>query len=314
MNGDCSFLLVYSLRARLAKQEKTDVLTAFVAIALHQSTEFCKHQILQHSLNQAVNFLKGRIPNIQSPYTLAIVAYALELIQPGSESARNAAQRLYTYADIKDDVIYWALDGKMAAGSIETTSYALMYTVLIKDWHNSKKIASWLASKRQYAGGFFSTQDTTTALNALTDYEMQAADPELDLHISITDQFTDVEQRKIHHIFDIKKKNAVDVQGSEIPLGGNLIVTVGHHGNGLGTLSFQRSYNAFETGPEEKAYKMSVTVKKKEEEGFPMGRIGWFDARQRAKRSAGEAFNNIYSITLIIRQALFSYYLLCQRR
>uniref|UniRef100_A0A8C4QZA4 Alpha-macroglobulin-like TED domain-containing protein n=1 Tax=Eptatretus burgeri TaxID=7764 RepID=A0A8C4QZA4_EPTBU len=292
MNGDCSFLLVYSLRARLAKQEKTDVLTAFVAIALHQSTEFCKHQILQHSLNQAVNFLKGRIPNIQSPYTLAIVAYALELIQPGSESARNAAQRLYTYADIKDDVIYWALDGKMAAGSIETTSYALMYTVLIKDWHNSKKIASWLASKRQYAGGFFSTQDTTTALNALTDYEMQAADPELDLHISITDQFTDVEQRKIHHIFDIKKKNAVDVQGSE----------------------FQRSYNAFETGPEEKAYKMSVTVKKKEEEGFPMGRIGWFDARQRAKRSAGEAFNNIYSITLIIRQALFSYYLLCQRR
>ena len=57
-----------------------------------------------------------------------------------------------------DDAVYWALDGKMAAGSIETTSYALMYTVLIEDWHNSKKIASWLASKRQYAGGFFSTQ------------------------------------------------------------------------------------------------------------------------------------------------------------
>jgi len=41
---------------------------------------------------------------------------------------------------------------------VETTAYALLQTLLLKDVEYAGPIATWLTERRNYGGGYFSTQ------------------------------------------------------------------------------------------------------------------------------------------------------------
>lgn len=51
---------------------------------------------------------------------------------------------------------YWG-NGNDAV-SVETTAYALLQTLLLKDMEFARPIATWLTEKRNYGGGYCSTQ------------------------------------------------------------------------------------------------------------------------------------------------------------
>ncbi len=48
--------------------------------------------------------------------------------------------------------------GKADAGSVETTAYALLSALSLRDKPTAKLTANWLTEQRKYGGGFQSTQ------------------------------------------------------------------------------------------------------------------------------------------------------------
>lgn len=50
------------------------------------------------------------------------------------------------------------LDGKADAESVETTAYALLSMLSMRDMQTAKLAANWLTEQRKYGGGFQSTQ------------------------------------------------------------------------------------------------------------------------------------------------------------
>ncbi|KAL1110500.1 hypothetical protein AAG570_008028 [Ranatra chinensis] len=124
----------------------------------------------------------------ESPYEVAIVAYALMLTKsPASETAFRLLSRC---AYREGGYIYWGkekvpqppikmenqkpfslprLPYKFDASNIETTAYALLVYVARQEIM-TEPIVKWLNSQRLTDGGWASTQDTAWALKALIEY------------------------------------------------------------------------------------------------------------------------------------------------
>ena len=82
-------------------QGKT-ALTAYVAIALMEAGE-------TSASAKAIDYLEGELAGIDDPYTMAIVAYALELAQ--SPSRDQAHDQLMAMAEEDDDGLHWGGEG-----------------------------------------------------------------------------------------------------------------------------------------------------------------------------------------------------------
>ncbi|KAG1664295.1 CD109 antigen [Nymphon striatum] len=153
-------------------------LTAFVLIALHENREFYSSiQGLTEIIRQAHSVLERKYQNIEDTNILAIVAYALQLLD--SPSKDGAFHRLADRARFQDDKMYWSSELPTPnnpeevfhlphSSDIEMTSYGLMTYILRGDISTSLKIAKWLVEQRNSIGGFTSTPDTVIAIQALT--------------------------------------------------------------------------------------------------------------------------------------------------
>ena len=135
-------------------------LTAYVAIALHEAG--------YHRESEAsVRYLESRLGDVTDPYTMAMVAYALELAD--SPHAGDAIEALLDLGTADADGLYWS-----GPAVVETTGYALLALLERGDAINAGNAARRLVSQRNAFGGYGSTQDTVVGLQALIGYAAQA--------------------------------------------------------------------------------------------------------------------------------------------
>nr|XP_045592650.1 pregnancy zone protein-like [Procambarus clarkii] len=144
-------------------------LTAYVMISLLEAGE----DLHSPTVLSAAGCLAG--DSSLSPYTLALKAYALTLAR--LPAAQTALQEILDQAVVTKDYIYWELPssrGRNLAVEVETAGYVVLSMMSLYAecfFQHSTKIVQWLMAQRNGQGGFFSTQDTVVALQALASYE-----------------------------------------------------------------------------------------------------------------------------------------------
>jgi len=226
-----------------------DALTAFVAIALMEAGE-------KSAAGKAVDYLEGRLDEMDDAYTMALTSYALELSE--SPKRDEAIERLMDLAEEDENGLYWGSplqpadeqqkDRRMmmpypvqqSSAAIETTGYAAMALVRHGDVFNASRAAQWLTSQRNAYGGFGSTQDTVVGIQALVEYESGGrADVDLDITIS-GDDF----ERTIR----VTPDNFDLLQMVELPVGGEYELAVDGKGKAVGQVV--RRFNMPDAQPE----------------------------------------------------------------
>jgi uncharacterized protein YfaS (alpha-2-macroglobulin family) len=135
------------------------------------------------------------IEQINDPYVLAVLANALESIDPSSASPvlDRLAQLPQTSADGKQ--AWWsqsagqstAFYGSGEAGSVETTAMSALALINgHRDGQLSRQALSWLVSKKDSTGTWSSTQATVLALKALVAGSGKPIGPQAARHIHLS--------------------------------------------------------------------------------------------------------------------------------
>uniref|UniRef100_A0A669Q5Y1 Complement C5 n=1 Tax=Phasianus colchicus TaxID=9054 RepID=A0A669Q5Y1_PHACC len=178
-------------------KEKSLYLTAFSVIGIEKSIKICPTQKIHDAKNKAGDYLLKNAQSAQSPFTMAIISYALALVDLNHQAARSLFSALKREASvIGDPPIYrfWKDSFKtpdlhapssVTAQMVETTAYALLTALLRGDKSYANPIIKWLSEEQRYGGGFYSTQDTVNALEALTEYSLLVKRLHLDMGVKV---------------------------------------------------------------------------------------------------------------------------------
>ncbi|GAB0180235.1 complement C4 [Grus japonensis] len=163
-----------TMQGGIGSAEEDLALTAFVTIALQQTLQVYESPDVVQVVRRAVAYMKNQLSTNTNCYSTVITAYALTLVQSDSGEAQMAKEKLRgcSVFDAVNQQRYWG-NGNDAV-SVETTAYALLQTLLLKDMEYATPIATWLTERRNYGGGYCSTQDTVVALEALSAYSIRA--------------------------------------------------------------------------------------------------------------------------------------------
>ncbi|XP_074941910.1 complement C4-like [Phalacrocorax aristotelis] len=276
-------------------------LTAFVTIALQQTLQVYKSPDVVQVVRRAVAYMKNQLSRNTDCYSTVITAYALTLVQSDSKEAQSAKEKLRgcSVFDAAKQQRYWG-NGNDAL-SVETTAYALLQTLLLKDIEYARPIATWLTERRNYGGGYCSTQDTVVALEAMSAYSIQTLNT---ASTNLTVKLGTPGRQKDYSITLTDTDEVIQKQ-LEFELGRKLEVSV--HGRGNGTMSVLKVYwsselknntcnDLFLTVEMEGSIKYSEPVYSDENYDYedltaaedssfePLSEIEWFDIHSRRKR------------------------------
>ncbi|NWU66868.1 CO4 protein, partial [Pterocles burchelli] len=225
-----------TMQGGIGSAEEDLALTAFVTIALQQTLQVYESPDVVQVIRGAVVYMKNQLSRNTNCYSTAITAYALTLVQSDSEEARFAKEKLKgcSVFDEAKQQRYWG-NGNDAI-SVESTAYALLQTLLLKDMEYARPIATWLTERRNYGGGYCSTQDTVVALEALSAYSIQTLNT---ASTNLTVELGTPGRQKEYSITLTDANEAVQKQ-LEFQLGRKLEVSA--HGRGNGTMSILKVY------------------------------------------------------------------------
>ncbi|NWX16425.1 CO5 protein, partial [Aegotheles bennettii] len=272
------------LQGTLPKEakEKTLYLTAFSVIGIEKSIKICPTQKIHDAKNKAGDYLMKNIQSAQSPFTMAITSYALTLVDLNHQSARSAFIALKKEAlVIGDPPIYrfWNKNFKVldehtpssgTAEMVETTAYALLTTLLRGDKSYANPIIKWLSEEQRRGGGFHSTQDTITALDALTEYSLLSKRLFLDMSVKVA-----YKNHGFLQLFQLTEDNFVG-RTMTIPLDDDIYVSTGSS-TGVATVNVRTVYNTIGTSEEICNFELKIVPKrdkgKEDEDGEPLGRL-----------------------------------------
>ncbi|NWJ00786.1 CO4 protein, partial [Crypturellus undulatus] len=293
-------VLERNMQGGIKTAEEDLALTAFVIIALQQSLPlYNEPSAAMDVIRKSVAYMKSHLSKNLNFYSTAITAYALTLVQSHSEEAQWATEKLRGCSSFDEEKQqrYWG-NGRDTI-SVEATAYALLQTLLLRDIDYARPIATWLTERRNYGGGFCSTQDTVVALEALSAYSIQT------LEASSTSLSVRVETpgRQKRYLIALTDRDEEIQKELEFDLGSQLRVSV--QGRGNGTMSILKVYQSSEL-KESKCNDLILTVEMEGvikyadaeyedydyEESFaieptehePLFDIEWFDIHNRKKR------------------------------
>jgi uncharacterized protein YfaS (alpha-2-macroglobulin family) len=157
----------------------------------------------------------------EDPYTLSLVLITLEDADGDSIQRNSIASRLEELKKEDNSTVYWTSDNNMISDgdewsyysynshTIETTGYGIMALSKHGGYTNTVKDAvKYLLENRNGLGGFFSTQDTVVAFQALSsmgdvDIEEMSVTVEINGHGVDTIEFSD-ETKDITHLIDLR--------------------------------------------------------------------------------------------------------------
>ncbi|XP_009867930.1 PREDICTED: complement C4-like, partial [Apaloderma vittatum] len=288
-----------TMQGGIGSAEEDLALTAFVTIALQQTLQAFEAPDVVQVIRRAVAYMKNELSRNKDCYSTAITAYALTLVQPNSEEARFANEKIRACSvfDEAKQHRYWG-NGKDAI-SVETTAYALLQTLLLKDMDYARPIATWLTERRNYGGGYCSTQDTVVALEALSAYNIQTLNT---APTNLTVKLVTPGRQRGYSVVLTDTKEAIQKE-LEFELGRKLQVSV--NGRGNGTMSILKVYRSSEVkdtcndliltvemegsvtysevaySDEDYDYEALIAAKSTSE---PLSEIEWFDIHTRRKR------------------------------
>ncbi|PKU40742.1 complement c4-like [Limosa lapponica baueri] len=213
-----------TMQGGISSAEEDLALTAFVTIALQQTQQVYGSPDVVQVIRKAVAYMKNQLSGNTNCYSTVITAYALTLVQSDGEEAQFVKEKLRgcSVFDAAKQQRYWG-NGNDAV-SVETTAYALLQTLLLEDMEYARPIAMWLTERRNYGGGYCSTQDTVVALEALSAYSIQTQNTvstnltvnlgtpgrQKDFSITLTG-IDEVIQKQLE--FELGRKLEVSVQG-----------------------------------------------------------------------------------------------------
>uniref|UniRef100_A0A3B3ZWU2 Uncharacterized protein n=1 Tax=Periophthalmus magnuspinnatus TaxID=409849 RepID=A0A3B3ZWU2_9GOBI len=146
-------------------------MTSFATLALTQSLDLLNEQEKSSTLvviSKATEYLWSNFNQLQHPLAVAITAYSLAVSKEYAPEVRRKIDWAKFEATGNQSI------NNKAAITVETTAYALLTAVALKEVQQANKLAHWLTTQENYYGGFYSSQDTLVALEALSEYEMMA--------------------------------------------------------------------------------------------------------------------------------------------
>ncbi|NWW53317.1 CO5 protein, partial [Pedionomus torquatus] len=263
-------------------KEKSLYLTAFSVIGIKKSIKICPTEKIHVAQNKAGDYLMKNAHFAQSPFTMAITSYALALVDLNHPSARLVFSSLKKEASvIGDPTIYrfWkdtfkTLDhhapSSVTARMVETTAYALLTTLLRGDKNYANPIIKWLSEEQRYGGGFYSTQDTVNALEALTEYSLLVKRLDLDMNIKVA-----YKNYGNLNLFKLTEDNFVG-RTMEVPLDDDIYISTGSS-TGIATVNVKTVYNVMGTSEESCNFELKIVPKTfagyRRGDGEPLGRL-----------------------------------------
>ncbi|XP_006191863.2 complement C5 [Camelus ferus] len=223
-------------------REKTLYLTAFAVIGIRKAFDICSLVKISTALTKAETFLLENTLSTQSTFTLAIAAYALSLGDKTHPQFRSIVSALKKEALVKGNPpIYRFWKGSLqqkdssapnagTAQIVETTAYALLTSLSLKEMNYVNPIIKWLSEEQRYGGGFYSTQDTINAIEGLTEYSLLVKKLRLNMDVKVSYKHKgDIYQYKI------TERNFLG-RPVEVPLNDDLVVLSTGQNNGLATV------------------------------------------------------------------------------
>ena len=165
----------------LKKDQKT-ALSAYVLISLVKASKAVSSLLTtnKEQLDTACEYLKSSLSNHLAEadtYTLALVYYAFKIYQFNEDYTQLVDEELERRSVNANGFKYWTETSQQSSGSssksadLEISAYILLGK-LYQAPNNSQviSITKWINSQRNSLGGFYSTQDTVIALEALSKF------------------------------------------------------------------------------------------------------------------------------------------------
>nr|ADT91769.1 alpha 2-macroglobulin [Penaeus indicus] len=197
-------------------------LTAYVLIALLEAGAPADAPIVL----QTTRCVLGDMT--RDPYTIALTAYALALA--GHPRYTAVLLQLLELAVEDDEGMYWEVQrmfyrSNSLAVESDTAGYAIMAMMANPERYllDARKIVKWITTKRRGYGGFYSTQDTIVALQALASYETNTYEGKLDVVATVT-SFSFRESEKVQQARSQQFQQSQKLQYKRpVPTVGNLV-------------------------------------------------------------------------------------------
>ncbi|NWV40249.1 CO5 protein, partial [Grantiella picta] len=275
-------------------KEKSLYLTAFSLIGIDKSVKICPTQKIQDAKSRAGDYLTQNVQLAQSPFTMAITSYALALVDLNHRSARETFSALKREAFVTGHppvYRFWKDTFKtqdeqspssVTAQMVETTAYALLTTLLRGDENYAKPIIRWLSEEQRHGGGFYSTQDTVNALEALTEYSLLVKRLHLDMDVKVS-----YKESGLLNVFKLTEDHFVG-RTLTAPLHDDLYVSTGSS-TGIATVNVRTVYNIIDTSEDSCNFELKIIPKRDDGrikgDGEPLGRL---EACAKYKPSARE--------------------------
>ncbi|XP_069836270.1 alpha-2-macroglobulin-like isoform X2 [Dendropsophus ebraccatus] len=226
--------------------------TAYVTIALLEHDIIYDGRIVENALK----CLRKSVEIDTSVYTQALLAYAFTL--SGDRELRDKMlKKLDESAVHKEGSRHWETDSCME-GQVETASYVVL--AILSDRIRTKKsledsgdIVRWIVKRQNPQGGFYSSQDTTIALQALAKYAKASYQQEADSTVTIRSN------SGFEKTVRVDKNNYLLVQTVDLPeIPGEYTVTA--TGDGFVYLQSHLYYHALPEEPEIGYFSFNVSV------------------------------------------------------
>ncbi|XP_039974312.1 complement C4-B isoform X2 [Xiphias gladius] len=309
-------------RQVLKGKDQEASMTAFITLSLHLSRQFLQtgtRNDAEASISRSTTYLMSHLVELQHPYAVAITAYCLSVCMPEGTDLSPVWTKLQALATEGNDGCYlWTTDTsthnkeRADAITVETTAYALLTAVALKNSQWADKAACWLITQENYFGGFKSSQDTIMALEALAEYELKRPiNPEANIIAELT-----FPGRKDIVKLTMESKQKVETDLKKFT-GNNFIMKLS--GKGDAKLKIVKAYHILDPKDDCTKLSISVTVEGKvkytakiietyeyydyydnneeKEVRVPRSAIEWFDARIRGRRDLENNLNSDEAVT-----------------
>uniref|UniRef100_A0A672IPL6 Complement component c3a, duplicate 5 n=1 Tax=Salarias fasciatus TaxID=181472 RepID=A0A672IPL6_SALFA len=153
-------------------------MTAFNLIAMQESRAICNATVnsLPNSIDKAVAYLENRLEGLTNPYAVAMTSYAL-----ANEGKLN---REILYKFVSPGLSHWPVP-KRYKYTLEATAYALLALVKTEAFEDARPVVRWFSQQQFVGGGYGSTQSTVMVYQAVSEFWINAKEPEYDLNVDI---------------------------------------------------------------------------------------------------------------------------------
>eukprot|EP00079_Xenopus_tropicalis_P031749 XP_017945520.1 PREDICTED: alpha-2-macroglobulin-like [Xenopus tropicalis] len=194
-------------------------LSAYISIALMDAGLSKQGNLLRHALY----CLREAAKNVSSAYIQALLAYTFSL--SGDNKLREMLlAKLEEKAIRKDGQLHWeqipAFEAfnlsswnRAPSAEVELASYVLLAlrSETKKDRRKASEIVNWLSKQQNPYGGFYSTQDTVVALQALAEYAEATFSDKGDVTVTVTSK------TGFHQQFHVDQTNRLLLQKASLP-------------------------------------------------------------------------------------------------